>query len=115
MIATPQDLQLCAWIHQKIITICYDIELVQLSSGYDWKYAFYSIRIGVLLVQRSFEQGYSSWRCYQADMEIMESIMWVGLGFIPTLATLEFVSKRSQVGLRKHPIGAGARLKEVSA
>ena len=48
-------------------------------------------------------------------MEIMESIMWVGLGFIPTLATLEFVSKRSQVGLRKHPIGAGARLKEVSA
>lgn len=27
-------------------------------------------------------------------MEIIESIAWVGLGFVPTLLTLEFVSRK---------------------
>ena len=32
---------------------------------------------------------------YWAVMEIIESIVWVGLGFVPTLVILELASKRS--------------------
>lgn len=45
-------------------------------------------------------------------MEIIESIAWVCLGFIPTLVTLELVSKRSHGVLSGHAVRAAARLKE---
>jgi hypothetical protein len=36
-------------------------------------------------------------QCYSTVMEIIESIVWVGLGFVPTLAILELVTKKSRI------------------
>jgi hypothetical protein len=38
------------------------------------------------------------------DMEIIESMAWVALGFIPTLLALEFISKKSPKKLAVHGI-----------
>ena len=45
---------------------------------------------------------------YSRVMEIIESIVWVGLGFVPTLAILELVTKKSHVHSGIHLVRAAA-------
>lgn len=47
-------------------------------------------------------------------MEIIESIAWVGLGFVPTLLSLEFVSRR-RGSLGAIPVRKFAAKEEVAA
>lgn len=71
-----------------------NIGLLRVSSGHDWKYSDYKRIDAILLIGRGFEQRYSIQQGYSGVMEIIESIAWVGLGFVPTLAILELAAKK---------------------
>jgi hypothetical protein len=49
-------------------------------------------------------------------MEIIESILWVALGFVPTLVILEVAAKKAHKGSGVPLIGVASRLRtEVEA
>lgn len=50
-------------------------------------------------------------QCCSRVMEIIESIVWVGLGFVPTLAILELVTKKSHVNSGIHLVRAAAGIR----
>ena len=53
---------------------------------------------------------------YSTVMEIIESIVWVGLGFVPTLAILELVTKTSSIHSAVHMVTEAAGIRaEVEA
>ena len=70
----------------------------------------------MLLVGQGFEQSYSMNQYYSTVMEIIESIVWVGLGFVPTLAILELVTKKSRIHSGVHMVTQAAGIRaEVEA
>lgn len=90
--------------------------MLKVSGAYDWKCSVYKTTKIVLLIGGGFEQRYSIQQCYSGVMEIIESIAWVGLGFVPTLVILELTAKKGRKGSGIPIVSAASRFRaEVEA
>jgi hypothetical protein len=69
----------------------------------------------IILVRQAFEQSYSTRQQHLNDMEIIESIVWIGLGFVPTLVILEIGSRISRETPSSVPIRVTARAKSEAS